>query len=96
MNEDIPHRLQPHYCRECGRPFPTTEGEGSPHAQVWKHRYIDHRQKQSTYTSCSRNCLDRQQHAEAISGQRLYGKGLARPAPSEMAIELLQQLFPED
>lgn len=94
---DISHRMQPHYCRECGKPFPEQNTNGtSPHAQAWLHTFTAHNISLGQYRSCSRYCEQRAQYEELQAGIRLYGKGIPHQNRGD-AIELLDKLLgPED
>lgn len=98
MSQQIPHRLQMHYCRTCGMRVDSTGKLGpSPHSMIWIHGQRKHGWNLVDYQSCSRYCKEVAQPEELAKGERLYGDGIPHappnPAPTYQPYE---ELFPPE
>lgn len=97
MPDRIPHRFQPHYCRECGEKF--IDIQPSPHVRTFIHGVQQHGQEVASPlgTPCGRSCTSVEQPEERESGRRMYGKGVERPAfPTHTERWTYENLFPPE
>jgi hypothetical protein len=94
--DQIPHRDQPHYCRECGARFeraPDIWRQQSAHGEEYFHELRQHPDiVDRVYVRCSRSCEKREQYEEAKARRRLYGKGVEDIPVDPTAYD---RLFPE-
>lgn len=99
MNAQVPHRLQTHYCRECGKRFDIEDKDVtlSPHSHVWIHSQRLHGWSIMDYQSCSRYCKEVAQPEEIAKGERLYGDGIPHAPPNPAPIyKPYEELFPPE
>lgn len=108
MTDEIPSRLQAHYCRTCGLLFempkdqwPTLASSAralatSAHALAWVHQYRSHDRTLKDYVSCSRYCEQVAQPEEITYARRLYGDGIPHAADAPSGLKSYAELFPED
>lgn len=98
-DQHIPHRYQPHYCRECGQEFLTLNAQAlTQHSQLWMHLFGSHEGiSLHDYTLCSRYCLYRAQPEEIKAEKMLYGKGVGRAEfPADRLLSVYDELFPPE
>lgn len=95
VNEQIPYRDQPHYCRECGARFEKNPNSvQSMHAAEYFHEQREHPESAPPWIErCSRYCEQREQFEEAKAGRRLYGKGVDKIPVDSTAYD---KMFPDN